>query len=410
MSNEKKIHVTCRPKNTLELVSMEIGQLRNLIERIPNQGCNISQIEAHKIECSLRMLQNQTKSEAMYFLGKILAINKDYYIAFSTETNYYYPTNFYCSRDATSWNTLPRVEDALLKEAIQISLPLTGSLISEFDTPSGRHVSEEQRLSSIVFDLLDNCILFPRGYLCETALDYVLTNPMWSGIPIKDCSDLSNFRHWTPREKPLTPLEKAFSNPALDFTEPLTDLKGWRVVETSDPNEVQLRSVNWPGFIFSLSDTEFANCYFGNGIYEGELFREPDQHTYAMIKPGYEEFWGKVIDRIIQEGLKIERLKTFKMDQAFAEKFYAEHVGKDFFPTLSGYMTSDTVVGLELVGPDAIQRWRQIIGPTKKEVAVEQAPNSLRALYARSTTENLCHGSDAPESAARELGIVFGEE
>lgn len=389
---------------------MEIGQLRDLIERIPNQGCNISQIEAHRIECSLRMLQNSTKSEAMYFLGKILAINKDYYIAFSTDYNYYYPTNFYCSQDATSWNTLPRVEDALLQEAIQITLPLTGKLINEFTTKSGRHVSEEQRLSSIVFDLLEHCILFPRGYLCETSLEYVLLNPMWSGIPIKDCSDLSNFRHWTPRAKPLTPLEKAFSNPALDFTEPLEDLKGWRIVETNDTNEVQLRSIVWPGFIFSLCDTEFANCYFGNGIYEGNLFKEPDQHTYAMIKPGYEEYWGKVIDRIIQEGLEIVQMKSFKMDMDFASKFYAEHVGKDFFPTLSGYMTSDTVVGIELSGPNAIAKWREIIGPTKKEVAVEQAPNSLRALYARSTTENLCHGSDSPESAARELGLVFGSQ
>ena len=95
------------------------------------------------------------------------------------------------------------------------------------------------------------------------------------------------------------------------------------------------------------------------------------------------------------------------MDNKFAEQFYAEHVGKDFFPTLEGYMTSDTVLGLELSGPNAIARWREIIGPTKKEVAVEQAPNSLRALYARSTTENLCHGSDSPTSAARELALVF---
>ena len=130
-------------------------------------------------------------------------------------------------------------------------------------------------------------------------------------------------------------------------------------------------------------------------------------HTYAMIKPGYEKFWGKIIDRITEEDLKIVQMKTFKMDQAFAERFYAEHVGKGFFPDLAGYMTSGTVVGLELAGVDAIAKWRSIIGPTKKEVAVAQAPNSLRALYARSTTENLCHGSDAPESAAREIALVF---
>ena len=387
---------------------MEIGRLHSLIKSVPNQGLSLSQIEALKIECSLRILQNEIKAESMYFLGKILAIKADYYIAFSTKLDHHFPTTFFSSQNGQKWVSLTAVDDELRLDAIHIQEQLTGSYISEFQTPSGRLITEEQRLSSIAYTLMQDCLLFPRGFLVETALEYVLKNPMWSGIPLKECNDLTNFRHWVPREKKLTPLEKAFSNPAVDFTEPLADLKGWKVVETQDLDEVQLRSIYWPGFIFSLRDTEFANCYFGNGVYEGDLFREPDQHTYAMIKPGYEPFWGKVVDRIIKEGLKIVQMKTFKMDMAFAEKFYAEHVGKDFFPTLSGYMTSDTVVGIELAGPNAIAKWREIIGPTKKEVALEKAPNSLRALYARSTTENLCHGSDSPESAARELGLVFG--
>jgi nucleoside-diphosphate kinase len=133
-----------------------------------------------------------------------------------------------------------------------------------------------------------------------------------------------------------------------------------------------------------------------------------EQRTYAMIKPGYEAYWGKVLDRISQEGFRIVRLKTFRFDAEFAAKFYAEHLGKPFYPELSGYMMSGTVVGIELAAINAIAKWREVIGPTKKELAVEQAPNSLRALYARSTTENLCHGSDAPASAAREIDLVFG--
>ena len=133
-----------------------------------------------------------------------------------------------------------------------------------------------------------------------------------------------------------------------------------------------------------------------------------EEHTYAMIKPGYEAFWGKVIQRINDEGLKIVRMKTMKFDDAFAAKFYAEHVGKGFYADLAGYMTSGTIVAMELAGPNAVAKWREIIGPTKKEVAVAQAPNSLRALYARSTTENLCHGSDAVATAQREIELVFG--
>jgi len=133
-----------------------------------------------------------------------------------------------------------------------------------------------------------------------------------------------------------------------------------------------------------------------------------EQHTYAMIKPGYEQYWGVVIKRINDEGLKIVRMKTMQFDQDFAAQFYAEHVGKGFYPDLAGYMTSGPIVAMELAGPNAVLKWREIIGPTKKEVAVQQAPNSLRALYARSTTENLCHGSDAVETAQREIGLVFG--
>lgn len=134
------------------------------------------------------------------------------------------------------------------------------------------------------------------------------------------------------------------------------------------------------------------------------------EHTYAMIKPGYEDLWGVVVQRIIDEGLEIVRMKEMTFDDKMAALFYAEHVGKGFYSELAGYMTSGPIVALELSGDNAIAKWREIIGPTKKEVAVEQAPNSLRALYARSTTENLCHGSDSKESAAREIGIIFNDE
>lgn len=134
------------------------------------------------------------------------------------------------------------------------------------------------------------------------------------------------------------------------------------------------------------------------------------QHTYAMIKPGYEDLWDTVLQRIADEGLEVAHKKEMQFDDKTAAAFYAEHVGKSFYPELAGYMTSGKILALDLAGENAVAKWREIIGPTKKEVAVEQAPNSLRALYARSTTENLVHGSDSTTSAIRELGIIFGEE
>lgn len=159
-------------------------------------------------------------------------------------------------------------------------------------------------------------------------------------------------------------------------------------------------------FLYCTSTIESAAK--GIELIFGSMPPEMVLHTYAMIKPGYEDCWGKVIQRIIDEGLEIVQMKMMEFDDSLAEKFYAEHIGTSFYPALLAYITSGPIVAIELSGFDAIQKWRQIIGPTQKELAVEKAPNSLRALYARNTTENLCHGSDSIDSAVRELTLIFG--
>jgi nucleoside-diphosphate kinase len=132
------------------------------------------------------------------------------------------------------------------------------------------------------------------------------------------------------------------------------------------------------------------------------------QRTYGMIKPRYEHVWGKIFDRIYEEGLKIVRMKTMEWDSEFVSRFYAEHIGKEFYERMTNYLTSGLIVGFELAGDDAVAHWRKVIGPTVLEDARSQAPHSLRALYARTTTENLVHGSDSLEAAIREIHLVFG--
>lgn len=134
------------------------------------------------------------------------------------------------------------------------------------------------------------------------------------------------------------------------------------------------------------------------------------QHTYAMLKPGFHFRLGEALDRIYQAGLMVTQLRMGTVTRETASLFYAEHKGKSFYETLVGYITSGPIVAMELVGPNAITMWRQLIGPTNLEVAKRDSPNCLRALYAKSTTENFAHGSDSPESAARELGIIFGQK
>jgi nucleoside-diphosphate kinase len=112
------------------------------------------------------------------------------------------------------------------------------------------------------------------------------------------------------------------------------------------------------------------------------------QHTYAMLKPGFHHRLGEAIDRIYQAGLKVVQLRFGLVSRETASKFYGEHQGKPFYETLVQYITSGPIVAMELVGSGAISEWRRLIGPTNLDVAKRDAPNSLRALYARSTTEN----------------------
>ena len=73
-------------------------------------------------------------------------------------------------------------------------------------------------------------------------------------------------------------------------------------------------------------------------------------------------------------------------------------------------MTSDYAVGMELISPDAIGKWRKMIGPTNSLQAKEEAPNSLRSLYGTDGTKNACHGSDAVNTANRELSFIFSSK
>ena len=136
-------------------------------------------------------------------------------------------------------------------------------------------------------------------------------------------------------------------------------------------------------------------------------FNTTSQHTYAMIKPGFTQFLGETLERIRQNGLIVANLRMGTISRDTASRFYQEHQGKPFYNDLVNYITSGPVIGMELVGNDAIAKWRTIIGPTNLETAKKEAPNSLRALYARSTTENFAHGSDSPSSSSRELQIIF---
>ena len=131
------------------------------------------------------------------------------------------------------------------------------------------------------------------------------------------------------------------------------------------------------------------------------------EHTFIMVKPDgvARGLVGDVVSRFERKGLKLERIRGLQIDEELARTHYAEHVEKPFFPELLEFITSGPVVAMEWSGEAAIAVCRDIMGATDPKNA---APGTIRGDLGLAVTENIVHGSDGPESAARELQIFFG--
>ncbi|MGZ4108198.1 MAG: nucleoside-diphosphate kinase [Actinomycetota bacterium] len=130
------------------------------------------------------------------------------------------------------------------------------------------------------------------------------------------------------------------------------------------------------------------------------------ESTLLIVKPDgvRRHLVGEVLRRVEAKGLSIAELKMMTIDRALAERHYAEHVEKPFFGELVDFITSDPVVVARIEGESAIEVWRTLIGPTNPVAA---PPGTIRGDFATVITENIVHGSDSPESAARELSLFF---
>ena len=133
------------------------------------------------------------------------------------------------------------------------------------------------------------------------------------------------------------------------------------------------------------------------------------ERTFAMIKPNAVKsgLIGHIIARYEAARLSVAATRFKQMTKADAEGFYAEHVGKPFFPELAQFMTSGPSVQLVLAGENAIAKVRAINGATNPAKA---EPGTIRYDWATSITENAVHSSDSPESAAREIAFWFKPE
>ena len=128
--------------------------------------------------------------------------------------------------------------------------------------------------------------------------------------------------------------------------------------------------------------------------------------TFAIIKPDAlaARHSGKIIQRIEEAGFQIRAMRLLRLSQAEAEGFYAVHKERPFFPSLTKFMSSGPVIVLALEAPDAIKKWRGLMGATDPAKA---DAGTLRKEFGSSIENNATHGSDAPETAAFELGYFF---
>ena len=115
---------------------------------------------------------------------------------------------------------------------------------------------------------------------------------------------------------------------------------------------------------------------------------------------------GAILARFERKGLAPVALRVLTLTRELAERHYAEHAGKAFFGELVDFITSGPLVAMVLEGPSAIAAARQVIGATNP---LEASPGSIRGELAIETGTNLVHGSDGPESAAREIALFFAE-
>ncbi len=130
------------------------------------------------------------------------------------------------------------------------------------------------------------------------------------------------------------------------------------------------------------------------------------QRTLVLIKPDgvARNLVGEVLSRIERKGLRLVALELRTLDRATAEAHYAEHAGKPFFADLVDFITSGPLVAGVVEGPDAIVQWRAMMGATNPVTA---APGTIRGDLATEMQNNVTHGSDSPESAAREVALFF---
>ena len=130
------------------------------------------------------------------------------------------------------------------------------------------------------------------------------------------------------------------------------------------------------------------------------------ERTLILVKPDAfkRNLSGEIIARFERKGLRLVAMNLMTMTRELAERHYAEHEGKSFYEELVTFITSGPLVAMVLEGEQAVVAARQVIGATNP---LEATTGSIRGDYSLEVGQNMVHGSDSPESAAREVALFF---
>ena len=132
-----------------------------------------------------------------------------------------------------------------------------------------------------------------------------------------------------------------------------------------------------------------------------------EESTLLIVKPDAVRrgLIGEIIGRVERKGLRLEEMRSMRIDRDLAERHYDEHRDKEFFDELVEFIGSGDVVVARVAGEKAVAVLRTLMGPTDP---ADAPPGTIRGDFGTVITENLVHGSDSPESAKRELDLFFG--
>ncbi|XP_074164397.1 nucleoside diphosphate kinase homolog 7 isoform X1 [Sminthopsis crassicaudata] len=192
----------------------------------------------------------------------------------------------------------------------------------------------------------------------------------------------------------------------VDGSVEMHDLKNHRVFLKRTPYEsVHLQDL-FIGNRVTIFSRQLHLIDYGDQYTARQLCNRKEK-TLALLKPDAVPHAGEIIDMINKAGFKISKLKMMMLSRKEATDFYVDHLSKPIYNELIQFITSCPVIAMEILGNDAVNEWKKLIGPANPSVARTDFPESIRAKFGTDCVRNTVHAPDSFATAAKELELFF---